>query len=39
MFELIKMLETFLSGRRLKEKIDRGEAGVNAGIGFYDYRK
>lgn len=22
----------------LKEKIDRGETGVNAGIGFYDYR-
>lgn len=23
----------------LKEKIDKGETGVNAGIGFYDYRK
>ena len=25
--------------KQLKEKIDRGETGVNAGIGFYDYRK
>lgn len=25
-------------GKKLKEKIDRGETGVNAGIGFYDYR-
>lgn len=24
--------------KMLKEKIDRGETGVNAGIGFYDYR-
>lgn len=23
----------------IKEKIDRGETGINAGIGFYDYRK
>ena len=23
----------------LKEKIDKGETGINAGIGFYDYRK
>ena len=27
-----------LIGKLLKEKIDRGETGVNAGIGFYDYR-
>ncbi len=26
-------------GRLLKEKIDKGELGVNAGKGFYDYRK
>ena len=26
-------------GRLLKEKIDRGETGVNAGKGFYDYSK
>ena len=26
-------------GTLLKEKIDRGETGVNAGKGFYDYRK
>ena len=26
-------------GKLLKEKIDRGETGVNAGKGFYDYRK
>ncbi len=26
-------------GKLLKEKIDKGETGVNAGIGFYDYRK
>ncbi|MCR5294718.1 MAG: 3-hydroxyacyl-CoA dehydrogenase [Lachnospiraceae bacterium] len=26
-------------GRLLKEKIDRGETGVNAGKGFYDYTK
>jgi 3-hydroxyacyl-CoA dehydrogenase len=25
--------------RLLKEKIDRGETGVNAGKGFYDYTK
>ena len=25
--------------KQLKEKIDKGETGVNAGIGFYDYRK
>ena len=25
-------------GKLLKEKIDKGETGVNAGIGFYDYR-
>jgi 3-hydroxybutyryl-CoA dehydrogenase len=30
---------TNLIGKLLKEKIDRGETGVNAGIGFYDYRK
>ena len=30
---------TYLIGKLLKEKIDRGETGVNAGIGFYDYRK
>ena len=23
----------------LKEKIDKGETGVNAGKGFYDYKK
>ena len=28
-----------LIGKFLKEKIDKGETGVNAGIGFYDYRK
>lgn len=28
-----------LIGKLLKEKIDKGETGVNAGIGFYDYRK
>ena len=26
-------------GTLLKEKIDKGETGVNAGKGFYDYRK
>ncbi len=26
-------------GKLLKEKIDKGETGVNAGVGFYDYRK
>ena len=26
-------------GKLLKEKIDRGETGVNAGKGFYDYKK
>ena len=26
-------------GKLLKEKIDKGETGINAGIGFYDYRK
>ncbi len=26
-------------GQLLKEKIDRGETGVNAGKGFYDYKK
>ncbi len=30
---------TNLIGKLLKEKIDRGETGVNTGIGFYDYRK
>ena len=30
---------TTLIGKLLKEKIDKGETGVNAGIGFYDYRK
>ena len=30
---------TNLIGKLLKEKIDRGETGVNSGIGFYDYRK
>lgn len=24
---------------KMKEKIDKGETGINAGIGFYDYRK
>jgi len=28
-----------LIGKLLKEKIDRGETGVNAGIGFYNYKK
>ena len=28
-----------LIGKLLKEKIDKGELGVNAGKGFYDYRK
>ena len=26
-------------GKLLKEKIDKGETGVNAGKGFYDYGK
>lgn len=26
-------------GKMLKEKIDQGETGVNAGVGFYDYRE
>lgn len=26
-------------GKMLKEKIDRGEVGINAGKGFYDYKK
>lgn len=26
-------------GKLIKEKIDKGETGVNAGIGFYDYSK
>ena len=26
-------------GKLLKEKIDRGETGINAGKGFYDYKK
>ena len=26
-------------GKLLKEKIDKGETGIYAGIGFYDYRK
>ena len=26
-------------GKLLKEKIDRGETGINAGKGFYDYTK
>ena len=30
---------TNLIGKLLKEKIDRGETGVNTGIGFYDYRE
>ena len=30
---------TNLLGKLLKEKIDRGETGVNAGKGFYDYAK
>ena len=25
-------------GKRLKEKIDKGETGVNAGKGFYEYK-
>jgi len=28
-----------LIGKLLKEKIDRGETGVNAGVGFYNYKK
>ena len=28
-----------LIGKLLKEKIDKGETGVNAGIGFYKYKK
>ena len=30
---------TNLLGKLLKEKIDKGETGVNAGKGFYDYSK
>ena len=30
---------TNLLGKLLKEKIDKGETGVNAGKGFYDYTK
>ena len=26
-------------GKMLKEKIDKGETGINAGKGFYDYKK
>ncbi|MBQ6075217.1 MAG: 3-hydroxyacyl-CoA dehydrogenase [Lachnospiraceae bacterium] len=29
----------YTMGKLLKEKIDRGETGVNAGKGFYDYTK
>ena len=28
-----------LIGKLLKEKIDKGETGVNAGVGFYNYKK
>ena len=28
-----------LIGKLLKEKLDKGETGVNAGIGFYNYKK
>ena len=27
-----------LIGKLLKEKIDKGETGVNSGIGFYNYK-
>ena len=30
---------TWKMGQMLKEKIDKGETGVNAGKGFYDYTK
>lgn len=30
---------TYLLGKLLKEKLDRGETSVNAGKGFYDYKK
>ena len=30
---------TYKIGKLLKEKIDKGETGVNAGKGFYDYTK
>lgn len=30
---------TWKMGRLLKEKIDRGETGINAGKGFYEYKK
>ncbi len=29
---------SWLIGKLLKEKIDRGETGVNAGVGFYKYK-
>ena len=30
---------TYIFLQKLKEKIDKGETGANAGIGFFDYRK
>ena len=30
---------TYKIGKMLKEKIDKGETGINAGKGFYDYKK
>ena len=30
---------TYKIGKLLKEKIDKGETGINAGKGFYDYNK
>ena len=35
--KLCRMIRTMEPS--LKEKIDKGETGVNAGKGFYDYRK
>ena len=29
---------SYLIGKLLKEKIDKGETGVNAGVGFYSYK-
>ena len=30
---------TYKIGKLLKEKIDKGETGINAGKGFYEYKK
>ena len=30
--------DSWMISKLLKEKIDKGETGVNAGKGFYDYK-